>query len=134
MIKKISHIAIAVKNIEEARSFYEEILGLKIEKIEEVKDRKVKVAFIPIGETRIELVEPISEDSPIKKFLEERGGGIHHICFEIKEIEKEMARLKEKGIRLTSDKPEKGAEGNLISFIHPKSTYGVLIELNEKKE
>ncbi|MEO0086559.1 MAG: methylmalonyl-CoA epimerase [candidate division WOR-3 bacterium] len=132
MIKKISHIAIAVKSIEEARNFYEEILGLKIEKIEEIPERKVKVAFIPIGETRIELVEPISEDSPIKKFLEERGG-IHHICFEVKEIEREMARLKEKGIKFTSEQPEKGAEGNLVCFIHPKSSYGVLIEFNEKK-
>lgn len=134
MIKKISHIAVAVRSIEEVRNFYEEILGLKIEKIEEVPERKVKVAFIPIGETRIELVEPLSEDSPVKKFLDERGGGIHHICFEIKEIEKEMEKLKEKGIKFTSEKPEKGAEGNLVCFIHPKSAYGVLIELNEKKE
>ncbi len=134
MIKKISHIAIAVKNIEEVRNFYEEILGLRIEKIEEIPERKVKVAFIPIGETRIELVEPMSDDSPVKKFLEERGGGIHHISFEVKEIEKEIIRLKEKGIRLTSEKPERGAEGNLVCFIHPKSTYGVLIELNEKRE
>lgn len=134
MIKKISHIAIAVKSIKEVRSFYEEILGLRIQKIEEIPERKVRVAFLPVGETKIELVEPISEDSPIKKFLEEKGSGIHHICFEVKEIEKEMARLKEKGIRLTTDRPEKGAEGNLVCFIHPKSTYGVLIELNEKKE
>lgn len=133
MIKKISHIAIAVKSIEEVRSFYEDILGLKIEKIEEVWERKVKVAFIPIGETRIELVQPISEDSPVKKFLDERGNGLHHICFEVKEIEKEMERLKEKGIKFTSDKPEKGAEEKFVCFIHPKSAYGILIELNEKR-
>lgn len=133
MIKKISHIAIAVKSIEEARDFYEKVLGLKIEKIEEIPERKVKVAFISIGEIRIELVEPISDNAPIKKFLDERGGGLHHLCFEVSEIEKIMADLKAQGISLISEEPERGAEGKLICFLHPKSTFGILIELSEKK-
>jgi|UniRef100_A0A7V5XZ57 methylmalonyl-CoA epimerase len=133
MIKKISHIAIAVKSIEEVRDFYEKILNLKIEKIEEVKERKVRVAFIPLGDTRIELVEPLTADSPIKKFLDEKGNGLHHICFEVSAIEKLVEELKEKGIKLTSEKIEKGAEGSLVAFIHPKSAFGVLIELSEKK-
>ena len=128
MLRKVNHIGIAVKSIEKAKSIFE-LLGVKVEGEEVVEDQKVKVAFIPVGESRIELLEPTSEDSPVAKFLEKRGEGIHHIAFQVDNVSEALDKLKKEGIRLIDEKPRKGAHGTLIAFIHPKSTNGVLIEL-----
>ena len=128
MLKKVNHIGIAVRSIEEAKSFYE-VMGLQVEGYEVVEEQKVKVAFVPVGETRIELLEPTSEDSPVAKFIAKRGEGIHHIAFEVDDIEKALEVLKESGVRLIDEKPRRGAHGTRIAFLHPKSTNGVLIEI-----
>lgn len=132
MIKKIDHIAIAVSNLKEAAKIYEEKLGLKLSGQETLPEQGVNVGFIKIGEVRIELVEPLSSESPVAKFLAERGPGLHHICFEVDEIEKELNRLAEAGVRLIDTKPRPGAHNTKIGFIHPKATDGVLIEFCQK--
>ncbi len=126
---KINHLGIATKRIDEALKFWEDALSLENVHTEVVEDQKVRVAMLPIGESRIELLEPISDDSPISKFLEKRGGGIHHIAVEVEDIEASLARLKEKGMRLIDETPRFGAEGCLVAFVHPASTNGVLLEL-----
>ena len=131
MVSKIDHIGIAVKNLDEQIHFYSDVLGLPLEKIETVPDQKVRVAIFPIGETRIELLEPTSNDSPIAKFLEKRGQGIHHIAYFVRDLEGNLEILEKKGIELIDKQPRIGAEGSKIAFLHPKSTYGVLIELCE---
>ncbi len=128
MLKKVNHIGIAVRSIEEAKRFYE-VMGLQVEGYEVVEEQKVKVAFVPVGETRIELLEPTSEDSPVAKFIAKRGEGIHHIAFEVDDIEKALEVLKENGVRLIDEEPRRGAHGTRIAFLHPKSTNGVLIEI-----
>ncbi len=128
----IEHIGIAVKSIEKALPYYEDILGLKCYAVEEVTDQKVKTAFFKVGQTKIELLEPTSEDSPVAKFIEKKGEGIHHIAFAVKGIEEALQEAKEKGIRLIDEKPRKGAEGLNIGFLHPKSTFGVLTEFCEE--
>ncbi len=132
MAEKIDHIAIAVNSIEEARKFYEKYLHLKVENIETVESQGVKVAFIPIGDTKIELLEPLSENSPISKFLQKRGEGIHHLCFQVKNIEKYLEELQRDGVKLIDKKPKVGAGQKKIAFVHPKSNSGVLTELAEK--
>jgi lactoylglutathione lyase/methylmalonyl-CoA/ethylmalonyl-CoA epimerase len=132
MIKKIDHIGIAVKDLKEAIGFYGENLGLDIEGIEEIKEQKVKVAIIPVGESRIELLESTHLDGPIAKFIERRGEGIHHIALEVEGIEETLQKLKKKGVNLVDQKPQVGANRTRIAFIHPRSTKGVLIELCEK--
>jgi methylmalonyl-CoA/ethylmalonyl-CoA epimerase len=131
---KISHLGIATKGIEEALKFYENALGLKNVHTEVVEDQKVRVAMLPIGETRIELLEPTSEDSPISKFLEKRGGGIHHIAVEVEDIEAALLKLKQAGARLIDEQPRIGAENCLVAFVHPSSTSGVLLELVQQQE
>jgi methylmalonyl-CoA epimerase len=131
---KISHLGIATKGIEEALKFYENALGLKNVHTEVVEDQKVRVAMLPIGETRIELLEPTSEDSPISKFLEKRGGGIHHIAVEVEDIEAALLKLKQAGARLIDEQPRIGAEGCLVAFVHPSSTSGVLLELVQQQQ
>lgn len=131
---KINHLGIATKGIEEALKFYENALGLKNVHTEVVEDQKVRVAMLPIGETRIELLEPTSEDSPISKFLEKRGGGIHHIAVEVEDIEAALLKLKSEGARLIDEQPRIGAENCLVAFVHPSSTSGVLLELVQKQE
>lgn len=131
MLNKIAHIGIAVKSIEETLKFYTEKLGLNNPEIVEVPQQKVKVAALSVGESRVELLEQLSPDSPIARFLEKRGEGIHHIAFEVDDIEKQLKELKEKGVRLIHEEPATGAHGARIAFIHPKSTNGVLIELVE---
>jgi methylmalonyl-CoA epimerase len=126
---KINHLGIATKGIDEALKFWSEALGLENVHTEVVEDQKVKVAMLPIGESRIELLEPTSEDSPISKFLEKRGGGIHHIAVEVADIATALAQLKAKGMRLIDESPRVGAEGCLVAFVHPTSTNGVLLEL-----
>jgi methylmalonyl-CoA/ethylmalonyl-CoA epimerase len=126
---KINHLGIATKSIEDALNFWQDSLGLENIHTETVEDQKVRVAMLPLGESRIELLEPTSEDSPICKFLENRGPGIHHIAVEVENIEASLNALKEKGMRLIDEKPRTGAEGCLVAFIHPSSTNGVLLEL-----
>jgi methylmalonyl-CoA epimerase len=126
---KINHLGIATKGIDEALSFWSQALGLENIHTEVVEDQKVRVAMLPIGESRIELLEPTSTDSPISKFLEKRGGGIHHIAIEVEDINLALARLKENGVRLIDESPRIGAEGCLVAFVHPSSANGVLLEL-----
>lgn len=126
---KIDHLGIATKGIDEALKFWSEALGLENVHTEIVEDQKVRVAMLPLGESRIELLEPTSEDSPISKFLEKRGGGIHHIAVAVEDIEASLAKLKANGMRLIDESPRVGAEGCLVAFVHPSSTNGVLLEL-----
>ena len=126
---KIDHIGIATEGIDDALKFWVDALGLENVHTEVVEDQKVRVAMLPIGESRIELLEPTSDDSPISKFLEKRGGGIHHIAVEVEDIESALAGLKAKGIRLIDESPRVGAEGCLVAFVHPSSANGVLLEL-----
>ncbi|MBL8124792.1 MAG: methylmalonyl-CoA epimerase [Blastocatellia bacterium] len=126
---KINHLGIATKGIEDALKFWEDALNLENVHTEVVEEQKVRVAMLPIGESRIELLEPTSHDSPISKFLEKRGGGIHHIAVEVEDIEFMLARLKEKGMRLIDETPRLGAEGCLVAFVHPAAANGVLLEL-----
>lgn len=129
----IEHIGIAVRNLDSAIGFYERILGLKCHKIEEVADQKVRVAFFRIGQTTVELLEPTDNDSPVARFIEKRGEGMHHLAFAVEDIEKKLDEAGRKGIRLIDKVPRRGADGKDIAFIHPESTGGVLIELCEKR-
>lgn len=129
----IEHIGIAVKNIDEAIRYYEDVLGLKCYSIEEVADQKVKTAFFQVGQTKIELLESTSPDGPIGKFIEKKGEGIHHIAFSVNNLQDQLNEASSKGIQLIDQQPRKGAEGLDIAFLHPKSTFGVLTELCEKK-
>jgi len=126
---KINHLGIATKGIDEALGFWADALGLENVHSEIVEDQKVRVAMLPIGESRIELLEPTSNDSPISKFLEKRGAGIHHIAIEVDDIEAALEQLKAKGMRLIDQSPRIGAEGCLVAFVHPSSSNGVLLEL-----
>jgi len=132
-INKIEHIGIAVNSIEEALKYYENILGLKCYAIEEVTEQKVRTAFLKVGEAKIELLESTDCESPISKFIEKRGEGIHHIAFAVNEIKNTLTEVEEKGVKLIDKKPRQGAEGLEIAFLHPKSTGGVLTELCENK-
>ena len=129
MPKRINHIGIAVRDIDEAARFYTEALGLQLGGIEEVPDQKVRVAFLPIGEVRIELVQPTSPDSPVAKFLEKNGPGFHHIAYEVADVAAEVERLKAQGVRMVDQEPRKGAHNTRIAFVHPKASGGVLTEL-----
>jgi methylmalonyl-CoA/ethylmalonyl-CoA epimerase len=130
----IEHIGIAVKDLDAAIRFYEDVLGLTCYSVEEVKDQQVKTAFFRIGQTKIELLESTSPDGPIGKFIEKRGEGIHHIAFAVQNIERQLEEAASNGIQLIDKVPRKGAEGLDIAFLHPKSTYGVLTELCENKQ
>lgn len=132
MVKKVDHIGIAVKSLDEALKFYEEVLGMKLQGIEVVEEQKVKVAFLPIGDTEIELLESTDKEGPIAKFIEKKGEGIQHIAYRVDDIEKELEEIKQKGIRLIDEKPRYGAGGAKIAFLHPKSTNGVLVELCQR--
>jgi len=131
MLKKINHITIAVNNIEEAAKFYQNVLGLNLSGIEVVTAQKTRVGFLKIGESNIELVQPAEPDSPLVKFLETKGQGIHHICFEVDDVEAEVKAYLEKGAALIDQKPRPGAHNTRVAFVHPKSSNGVLIELCE---
>ncbi len=134
MIKKVHHIAIAVKNIDEAVKLYENLFGVKPSKIETIPEQGVKAALIPIGDgSEIELLEPIDPDGGVAKFVENKGEGIHHICFEVDDIDSTLKTIAEKGYQLIDKKSRKGLVGK-IGFVHPKSTRGVLIELAEITE
>ena len=131
MAKKIDHIGIAVADIEDALSFWKG--GLKLEETDRlvVPDQKVKTAFLPIGQVNIELLEGTAPDSPISKFIEKRGPGIHHICFKVEDIASALVHLKAGGFRLIDEEPRVGAHGKLVAFLHPKASGGVLIELSQ---
>jgi len=132
MVRKISHIAIAVPNVDDAARFYAEKLGLKLVGREDVSGSKVTVGFIPVGETRIELVQPAASDSPITKFLETRGPGLQHICFEVDDVAAELRRLDAAGVPLIDKVPHPGAHGTMVGFIHPSAAGGVLVELSQQ--
>ncbi|RWZ60144.1 methylmalonyl-CoA epimerase [Halobacillus fulvus] len=132
--KKIAHIGIAVKSIEDALPFYQNSLGLPLKGVEEVETEQVRVAFLKIGETMLELLEPLQDTSPIHTFLEKRGEGIHHIAFEVEDIEERLAQYKSQGIRLIHEEPKTGAHDSQIAFLHPKAANGVLVELCQPKE
>lgn len=129
----IEHIGIAVENLQAAIEYWENVIGLKCYNIEEVADQKVKTAFLKIGEVKIELLEATSEDSPIAKFIEKKGPGVHHIAFAMEDTDKALNEAKEKGVRLIDEHSRKGAEELMIGFLHPKSTLGVLTEFCCKK-
>src|SRR5688572_12603452 len=131
---KINHLGIATKSIDNALEFWSDALGLENIHTEVVEDQKVRVAMLPIGESRIELLEPTSDDSPISKFLEKRGGGIHHIAVEVDDIEAALRKLKARGVRLIDEKARIGAEGCLVAFVHPSASNGVLLELVQTTE
>jgi len=134
LVSKIDHIGIAVESIEESLKLYTDILGLTLEGTEVVEEQKVKTAFLPIGDTEIELLESTHPDGPIARFIQKRGQGIQHIAFRVDDIEKALAEMKDKGVRLIDEKPRYGAGGAKIAFLHPKSTNGVLIELCQKED
>jgi methylmalonyl-CoA/ethylmalonyl-CoA epimerase len=129
-VKKINHVAIVVEDIESARTFWEDALGIKMDHVEDVPAQKAKVGFFAVGEGEIELVQPTDPESGTAKFLNERGGGMHHLCLEVDDIEGMLTRLAEKGVRLINEKPLE-LEGRKMAFIHPKSANGVLVELYE---
>ena len=131
MIKKINHIAIAVKDLDQATKFYQDAIGLSLSGVEVVSGQKTKVGFFRIGESNIELVQPAEPGSPLDKFLETRGPGIHHICLEVDDIESEIKSLLDKGVTMIDQKPRMGAHRSKVAFIHPKSSNGILIELVE---
>jgi methylmalonyl-CoA/ethylmalonyl-CoA epimerase len=130
-ISHIEHIGIAVKNLDEAIKYYENVLGLKCYSTEEVADQKVKTAFFMVGQTKIELLESTSPDGPIGKFIEKKGEGIHHLAFAVDGLQNSLDEIKSKNVLLIDDEGRKGAEGLNIAFLHPKSTFGVLTELCE---
>lgn len=130
----IEHIGIAVKSIEEQLPYYEGVLGLKCYNIETVEDQKVKTAFFKIGQTKIELLEPTSEDSTVAKFIEKRGEGVHHIAYATKNVNEALREMEAKGVRLIDQQARGGAEGLSIAFLHPKSTGSVLTEICEHPE
>ena len=129
----IEHIGIAVKSLHEAIPFYEKMLGLKCYAIEEVKDQKVKTAFFMVGQTKIELLESTDPEGPIGKFIEKKGEGIHHIAFAHEDVASALKDAEDKGVLMIDKKPRKGAEGLNIGFLHPKSTFGVLMEFCGKE-
>lgn len=133
-INYIEHIGIAVKDLQAAIHYYEDILGLACYAVEEVEDQKVKTAFFKVGQTKIELLESTSPDGPIGKFIEKKGEGVHHIAFAVDNLEEQLTDAENKGVQLIDKVPRKGAEGLHIAFLHPKSTHSVLTELCENKD
>ena len=129
---RLDHIGIAVRSLDAARIY--EDLGLTIDHVETVETQRVKTAFLSVGDSNLELLEPTSPDSPIAKFIEKRGGGIHHLCFRVDDIEAQLVQLQAKGYRLINEAPVPGAHGCRVAFLHPAAGNGVLIELSEKQE
>lgn len=132
MIAKLDHIGIAVANLDEAVKFYTDMLGMELHGTETVAEQKVRVAFLPVGDSEVELLESTEPDGPIAKFIEAKGQGIQHLAFTVPDIEAALAELKAKGVRLIDEKPRYGAGGAKIAFLHPKATNGVLIELSQR--
>jgi methylmalonyl-CoA/ethylmalonyl-CoA epimerase len=130
-VKSLNHIGIAVRSIDQQRSFYENTLGMEFEGLEDVPSQNVRVGFFRAGDVRIELLEPTQPDSTVASFLEKRGEGLHHLAFTVDDIRSRIAELKQSGLRMIDDEPRRGAHHMQIAFIHPKSTFGVLTELCE---
>lgn len=130
-IKRIDHIAIVVEDIDAALAFWVEALGLELDHVEDIPEQKSIVAFLPTGGSEVELVKPTTDDSGVARYLQKRGPGMHHICFEVDDIEATLAQLKEKGVRLINEAPITSVDGKKLAFIHPESTHGVLVELYE---
>jgi methylmalonyl-CoA epimerase len=128
----IDHIGIAVKSIDESLKFWETSLGIKCTGVEEVAEQKVKTAFLPVKDSEVELLEPTADDSPVAKFIEKKGEGIHHMALRVDDLEKALSELKEQGVRLIDEKPRRGAGGAMIAFLHPSATGGVLLELSQR--
>ena len=131
---KIDHLGIAVKSIEEALTFYRDALGLDVSGRETVEEQGVNVAMLPVGESRVELLEPTGPETPVGKFLAKRGPGLHHICYRVPDVRAALERLRSAGVRLIDDQPRVGAGGHLVAFVHPSSTGGVLVELAEASD
>ena len=131
MYRKIDHIGIAVRSLDAALKIYSAGLGMQAEHIEEVPEQKTRVALIPLGEARLELLEAMEEDSPIGRFIAKRGEGLHHICVQVEDLEQTLLHLKEAGVRLIDEVPRRGAGNCLVAFVHPTSTCGVLVELSQ---
>ena len=129
---EVEHIGIAVQGLEDAKKIYCDILGLELTGEKTLPERGVKVAFLETGNTKVELLEGIGEESPVTKFVERKGPGVHHLCFEVEDIGRVMEELAKAGVRMIDETPRPGAEGKLVAFLHPKSASGVLIELTEK--
>jgi methylmalonyl-CoA epimerase len=134
LIKRIDHIGIVVKDIEKALIVYQQALGLSLAEIQERPDLAARIAFLPTGDSEIELVQPVTSDSDVAKFLQKRGEGIHHICLEADDIEEALANLREKGLQLIDEVPRIGPKGERFAFIHPTSAHSVLIELYERSK
>ena len=134
MLKKVEHIGIAVKNLENSNALFKKLFGEEHYKIEKVESEGVSTSFFMLGETKIELLEATSSESPIAKFIEKKGEGIHHLAYSVDDIHAEMKRLKEEGFELINQAPKEGADNKLICFLHPKSTNGILVELCQDKK
>ncbi len=132
MLEKIDHIGVAVRDLDQSLAFYRDMLGLEVAGVEEVAEQKVRVAFLPVGESKVELLESTAPDGPVAKFIESKGEGVQHIAFRVNNLEEKLAQLKAKGVRLIDEQPRYGAGGARIAFLHPKSTGGVLVELCER--
>lgn len=132
-VNKVNHLGIAVKDLDEARAFWEKALGIPCTHTEELPERGIKVAFLPIGDMRIELIAPTRETSEVSKFLETRGPGLHHLCFETEDAAAALAGLKAQGVKLIDETPKPGAHGMQVGFVHPKATGGVLVELAQPR-
>ena len=133
MIKKINHIAVVVNDLEEAMHFWVDALGLELSHREHVASEAVDVAFLPVGDSKIELLQPVDNESGVARYLEKRGSGMHHICFEVDDIEAALQKLKLANVQLINEEPTVGADGRKFAFIHPKSASGVLVELYQLK-
>lgn len=133
MFEKIDHIGIAVSDLEKSINFYRDKMGLEFKGTEIVDEQKVKVAFFPVGESKIELLEPTDPNGPVGKYIEKKGEGVHHLSFRVSNIEAKLEQLKEQGVALIDETPRYGAGGAKIAFLHPKSTGGVLVELCERE-
>lgn len=131
-VMKIDHIGIAVKNLDETLKFYTDVLGLNLQGTEVVEEQKVRVAFLPVGDTEVELLESTTDDGPIAKFIEKNGEGVQHIAFKVDDIEAAIEEMKAKGMVMIDEKPRYGAGGAKIAFMHPKSTHRVLVELSQR--
>ena len=129
---KIDHLGIAVRSISDSSKFYVDALGLDIAGTETIEDQGVRVALLPVGESRVELLEPISDDTTVGRFISKRGEGLHHICYEVEDVQSKIDQLKARGVRVLEGYPRRGAEGKLVAFLHPASANGVLVELVEK--
>ncbi len=130
-IKKINHVAIVVPDVDAAMAFWRDALGMDLSRVEEVPQQETRVAFLPTGDSEVELVQPTTETSGMARYMEKRGPGMHHLCLEVDDIEAMLVRLKEKGVQLINEQPTVGAGGRRVAFVHPKSAGGVLVELVE---